>query len=214
MLPPLLQIDNCLVSTDIISECFCCDYAVCRGKCCIVGESGAPLDILPEKLCSAASDEVWDEVASLERDFPKYKDLLEEKGLEGIKAQGFVVTDRDGDKVTPLVDKGEECVFCHFENCPDSARCAEALDKRNCLCAIEMAGCSKPLSCSLYPIRTRRLASGLLALNLHRWDICAPAFAKGRKEGVRVYEFLRAPIQRAFGPEFWEALDQARKHLE
>jgi len=195
MLPPLLQINDCLISTDIISECFCCDYPVCRGACCIVGESGAPLDILPGQ----------DEAALMERDFTKYFDLLEEKGAEGILAQGFSVKDRDGDKVTPLVEKGEECVFCHFENSPEG---------RNCLCAIEMAGCTKPLSCSLYPIRTRRLASGLTALNLHRWDICAPAFSKGRHEGIRVYEFLRDPIERAFGKDFWEALDAARRHLE
>jgi len=196
MLPPLLQIDNYLISTDIISECFCCDYPVCRGVCCIVGESGAPMDILDGQ----------DEAISLEKDFQSYSQLLEEKGLKGIKAQGFVVTDRDGDKVTPLVEKGEECVFCHFEKNSDGSQ--------NCLCAVEMAGCTKPISCSLYPIRIRHLASGLTALNLHRWDICAPAFAKGRRDNIRVYEFLRGPIERAFGKDFWEALDAARKHLE
>lgn len=195
MLPPLLQIGDFLVSGDIISEYFCCDYSVCRGQCCIDGESGAPLDILPGQ----------DEAASLERDYPLYAHLLEKKGLDAVKARGFAAIDRDGDKVTVLVEKGEECALCHFENCAEG---------RNCLCAVEMAGCLKPLSCSLYPIRTRRLGSGMTALNLHRWEICACAFAKGRREGVRVYEFLRGPIERAFGKEFWEALDEARKHFE
>ena len=39
------------------------------------------------------------------------------------------------------------------------------------------------------------------------------AFAKGRKEGIRVYQFLREPIERYFGEEFWQALDQAAAHL-
>ena len=43
-------------------------------------------------------------------------------------------------------------------------------------------------------------------LNLHRWDICRCAFEKGRREGVRVYEFLRGPLISAFGTDFYEAL--------
>ena len=38
------------------------------------------------------------------------------------------------------------------------------------------------------------------------WDICSPAFEKGRREGVRVYEFLREPLTEAFGHEFYRAL--------
>ena len=40
----IIQIGDILVSEDVVSEYFACDYAVCRGACCIVGDSGAPLD--------------------------------------------------------------------------------------------------------------------------------------------------------------------------
>ena len=39
----IVEIGDVLVSEDVILEFFACDYPVCKGKCCIVGDSGAPL---------------------------------------------------------------------------------------------------------------------------------------------------------------------------
>ena len=64
-----------------------------------------------------------------------------------------------------------------------------------------------------YPIRVTKLTGGSLALNVHHWDICRPAFDKGRRENIRVYEFLRRPLEENFGEEFWSALDAAARHL-
>lgn len=76
-----------------------------------------------------------------------------------------------------------------------------------------MAGREKPVSCALYPIRITKMPGGGLALNLHRWDICRAAFEKGRREGVRAYEFLRGPLERRFGAEFYDALSAAAQHI-
>ena len=81
------------------------------------------------------------------------------------------------------------------------------------MCAIELAGCAKPVSCALYPIRITKMPGGGYALNLHRWKICSAAYEKGRREGTRVYRFLKKPLERRFGPEFYKALDAAAKHL-
>ena len=59
----------------------------------------------------------------------------------------------------------------------------------------------------------QKLSSGGIALNLHRWDICADAYEKGRREGVRVYQFLREPLVAAYGEEFYEALCEAAKMI-
>ena len=40
----IIQIDDCLISSEILTECFACDYGKCKGCCCIIGDSGAPLD--------------------------------------------------------------------------------------------------------------------------------------------------------------------------
>ena len=50
-MPSIIQIGDCLVSSEILTEYFACDYARCKGCCCIIGDSGAPLeDGEPEKI--------------------------------------------------------------------------------------------------------------------------------------------------------------------
>jgi hypothetical protein len=121
------------------------------------------------------------------------------EGRAAVEEKGFFEIDRAGDLVTPLVPGSEECAFCIFED-------------GNCLCSMErqfFAGKTsfrKPISCQLYPIRVVELGGGRLGLNLHRWDICRCAFEKGRREGIRVYEFLRDPLVSAFGEDFYDAL--------
>ena len=183
----IIQIGDVLVSEDVVYEYFACDYPVCKGACCIVGDSGAPLE--------------EEEIPGLERDYPSFSALMSEAGRSAAEASGFFAVDRDGDLVTPLVPGTEECAFCRFEG-------------DNCLCAIEKAGLAKPVSCALYPIRVKKFRGGGMALNLHRWDICRCAFERGRREGIRVYQFLRGPLIRRFGPDFYDALCAAAKHLQ
>lgn len=183
----IVQIGDILVSEDVISEYFACDYERCKGRCCIEGDSGAPLDEA--------------EIDGLERDYPQFCTLMSEGGKQAVLREGFFSVDRDGDLVTPLVEGSCECAYSHFT------------EDGSCLCAIECCKLRKPLSCSLYPIRVTPLTGGGKALNLHRWDICADAFAKGRREGIRVYQFLHKPLVQAFGQEFYEALCAAAEHI-
>lgn len=191
----IIQIGDILISEEVVLEYFSCDYGVCRGKCCIEGDSGAPLD--------------EDEPTLLERQYPSFSGFMTEPGRQSVKANGFFIIDRDGDMVTPLISSGAEvgttpseaCAFCHFG------------PQGECLCSIEKSGGTKPRSCSLYPIRVINFKGGGQGLNLHRWDICKCAFEKGRREGVRVYEFLRKPLTDIYGASFWDALDAAAKHL-
>lgn len=182
----IIQIGDVLVSEDVVCEFFACDYPVCKGACCIVGDSGAPLE--------------EDEVPALERDFHLFAPLIRPEGLAAAEESGFFAVDRDGDLVTPLVPGSEECAYCCFEG-------------DNCLCAIEKAGLPKPVSCALYPIRIKKFRGGGMALNLHRWDICKCAFERGKREGIRVYQFLREPLIRRFGSDFYDALSAAAQHL-
>ena len=181
----IVEIGDVLISEEVILEYFACDYPVCKGQCCIIGESGAPLK--------------EEELEPIEANYDVFSPLMRPEGRQAVEEKGFFEIDRDGDLVTPLVPGSEECAFCLFEN-------------GNCFCSMErqyFAGaCSfrKPISCQLYPIRVKELRAGRLGLNLHRWDICRCAFEKGRREGIRVYQFLKEPLVRAFGEEFYEAL--------
>ena len=182
----IIQIGDVLVSEDVVCEFFACDYPVCRGACCIVGDSGAPLE--------------EDEIPALERDFHLFSPFIREEGRAAAETSGYFAVDREGDLVTPLVPGSEECAYCCFEG-------------DNCLCGIEKAGLTKPISCALYPIRIKKFRGGGMALNLHRWDICKCAFERGRREGIRVYQFLKEPLIRRFGSEFYEALSAAAEHV-
>ena len=181
----IFEIGDILVSEEVITEFFCCDYAACKGQCCISGEYGAPLD--------------EDELQSLEDGYDSFGKHMTAAGHEAIREKGFFELDIEGELVTSVVPEGD-CAYAF----KDSAG--------NCLCAIEKCflegGCAmrKPRSCRLYPIRVTKLRSGGLALNFHKWDICRCAFEKGEKEGIHVYEFLREPLSEMFGTEFYEAL--------
>lgn len=189
----IIQIGDILVSEDVVTEYFSCDYAKCKGCCCIIGDSGAPLDET--------------ELDELEKHYPVYSELMRPEGRAQVDKDGFFIIDRDGDIVTPVVDGSEECAYTTFD------------DDGNCFCSIERCffkgTCSfrKPISCWLYPIRVTKLTGGGLALNLHRWAICSDAYEKGKREGTRVYEFLREPLVAAFGEEFYSALSEAAKRL-
>lgn len=187
----LIEIGDILVSEEVVTEFFACDYAKCRGCCCIIGEAGAPLK--------------EEELEQLEAAYPVYSPLMRSEGRRTIEEIGFFEVDRDGDLVTPVVPGSEECAYCHFD------------EAGNCFCAIERQFCRgllrwrKPVSCSLYPIRVVELGGGRKGLNLHRWAICADAYEKGRREGIRVYEFLRGPLTETFGEEFYSALSAAAR---
>lgn len=189
----IIEIGKCLVSEDVIFEFFSCDYDICKGKCCIAGEYGAPL--------------LEEELDKLEGEYDKFSGLMSQRGRDAVDKKGFFEIDIENDLVTPVVPGTEECAFTHFDGAG------------NCLCAIEKCffsgKCSfrKPISCRLYPIRVTQLTGGGLALNVHHWDICREAFEKGKREGIRVYQFLREPLEEYFGKEFYEALDAAAKAL-
>ena len=92
----MIEIDGKIVSTDLLTEHFCCDIAACKGQCCIDGDSGAPLDI--------------EEVDILEQEYENYKPYMTPEGIAAVEQQGFMVVDADGDYTTPLVN-GCECAY-------------------------------------------------------------------------------------------------------
>ena len=185
----IVQIGRVLVSEEVVTDYFCCDYASCKGRCCIEGDCGAPLE--------------EEEAEKLERCYGAFSPYMSGQGRDAVAQKGFFEIDFEGDMVTPVVPAGGECAYSSIDG------------EGNCLCSIEKCflenGCSfrKPQSCSLYPIRISNLTGGGIALNMHHWDICKDAVTKGRKEGVRAYAFLREPLIRYFGKEFYDALEAA-----
>lgn len=188
----MIEIDDKIISTDILTEEFCCPLEECKGECCVEGNAGAPLEI--------------EEVDILEEEYENYKPYMTPEGIEVIERGGFMYVDEDGDYCTPLVNDAE---------CAYSCREGDVT-----LCAIEKAyrdgktTFMKPISCHLYPIRVKRFSNGSYGLNLHRWDICRCAFVCGKKSGVKLYRALKQPIERCFGEEFYAQLCEAAEMIE
>ena len=185
----MLQIQHTLVSLDLIEKFFVCDLDSCLGACCIEGDAGAPLAEGEAERIADVKEEV--------------KPYMLPRAIEEINREGASYTDPDGDLVTQIVD-GRDCVYTCYA--PGG----------KCLCALEKAFREgkipdvKPISCRLYPVRLREY-DGFTAVNFHKWKICRPAEALGRKLGIRAYEFLKEPLVRRFGKEWYDELDLTAK---
>ena len=180
----IIQIDNVLVSAEILTESFCCDLSKCKGICCIEGDAGAPI--------------TFEELALLEDNLEAIKKDLSIEAQLVIASQGVAYTDKDGDLVTSIVN-GKDCVFTCY-------------DGDNCLCALEKAYRAgktrfiKPISCALYPIREKKFGNGMTGLNYNRWTVCKDAVVKGKELGMPVYRFLEEPLVRRFGRAWYDEL--------
>lgn len=198
----ILEIQNILVSSDILTEEFCCDLSKCKGKCCIEGDAGAPVTLDEIMALEGCLDTVWQDLSA--------------SAQSVIDKQGVAYTDQEGDLVTSIVN-GKDCVFC----CYDDIEVDGEKIHNCCLCAIERAerqgrltsspqggieGGFKPISCSLYPIRAKQFRNGSIGLNYHRWEVCKDAVRKGRELHIPVYKFLRGPLVRRFGQEWYDEL--------
>lgn len=187
----MVQIDDKLISLDIFEKRFVCNLGVCKGECCVEGESGAPLED--------------HETVILEELLPQLRPFLSKKALKEIDKHGAWVVDADGDKVTPILG-GKECVYTYFD------------DQGICKCAIEKihsegkTDFKKPISCHLYPIRITKYPT-YEALNYHTWPICHPARELGGNLGVPIYKFLKEPIQRRYGTAFYDEMVDVEKTL-
>ena len=182
----MIEVGSVLVHEDVVKENFVCNLNKCKGACCLEGDSGAPLD--------------HDELHILDEIYPKVKPFMTEKGIKTIEENGTYVTDFEGDYTTPCVDTNKECAYVIWEN---------GITK----CAIEKAYESgvidwkKPISCHLYPIRITKYPE-FDVLNYDRWSICSPACTFGNELKVHVHEFLKGPLIRKYGQDWYKELEQ------
>jgi hypothetical protein len=183
-LPPILDVGGILISSDILTERFCCDYEKCKGICCVEGDAGAPVTLDEIAGIEDALDTVWRDLSA--------------QAQSVIDRQGVAYTDQEGDLVTSIV-RGKDCVFTCY-------------DGDSCLCALEKAfragktSFCKPVSCALYPIRVKEFGNGVVGLNYNRWKICEDAIKKGQALDLPLYRFLKEPLIRRFGEAWYQEL--------
>ncbi|OWY25989.1 DUF3109 domain-containing protein [Sphingobacteriales bacterium UPWRP_1] len=189
----MLIIDNTIISNEVIEEQFVCNLTACKGACCVEGDTGAILEA--------------EELSILDQIYPLVAPYLTPEGRAAIEQQGRYVYDPEIGHTTTLIN-GAACAYVIFD------------DMGIAKCGIQKAfeegvvDFPKPISCHLYPIRTKRFNSQYEAVNYERWNICKPACRLGKQLKVPVYAFLKEPLIRKYGLAFYQQLEAAALHLK
>ena len=181
----MIVLQNTVISDDVRDKFFVCNLEKCKGACCVEGDLGAPLE--------------EEELQILQDNYEHIKPYLSRNGREAIEEQGLYIKDWEGDFSTPTI-KDRECAYAIYD---------ESLTLK---CAIEQAylegkiSWKKPISCHLYPIRISKY-DGFEALNYDKWGICSAACSFGEELGVPVYKFLKEPLVRKYGENWYKELE-------
>lgn len=186
----MLLIQNTIVSLEIIEKEFCCDLETCKGCCCIEGDAGAPL-----------TQEEDQKIRSI---MPLLLPDMTKEARAAVEQGDISYLDPEGELVTQIVN-GKDCVFSRVDH------------NGWCYCLIEKAynagriDFKKPISCHLYPIRVKEFsahgqAEAMSALEYHRWDVCHCARQLGKKLHLPIYQFLKEPLIRRFGEDWYKEL--------
>lgn len=189
----MIAIDDILISDQVVEEHFVCDLNKCKGGCCVDGDAGAPLEN--------------EELKEIQKAYELVLPYLTEEGKNAIEQQGKYTYDPEFGWVTPTISNG----MCAYG----------MVDKKGIVkCGIEQAyndgkiTWKKPISCHLFPIRIKKTKKGDLVNYEPREDLCSAACTLGKKLKVPVYEFLREPIIRKYGQDFFDALSATALHFE
>ncbi|MFT4094173.1 MAG: DUF3109 family protein [Niabella sp.] len=188
----MIIIDNKIISDDVVEAQFVCDLTKCKGGCCEEGDAGAPL--------------TKEELAEVNDNYEAIKPYMAKEAIKEVDKNGKYHYDEEFGWVTPtLASDNEICVYAYREK--------NGLIK----CAFEQAynagkiKWKKPISCHLYPIIAYPGKHGNYErLNYEpRKKLCSPACKLGEQLKVPVYQFLKEPLVRKYGQEFYEVLEQA-----
>ena len=185
----MFLIQNTLVSLDVLEKEFCCDLDTCRGCCCIEGDAGCPV-----------TDE---EVKIIEQILPELLPHMTPEARAVVEQQGLSYLDPSGEQVLSIVN-GKDCIFARTDH---QGWCYCLIEKlQNQKSKIANHKFPKPISCALYPIRLTKVGE-YTGVEYHRWDICHCARVLGKKKHIPLYQFLKEPLIRRFGQEWYDELE-------
>jgi len=177
----VILIQDTIVSLEILEKEFCCDIDNCKGCCCIEGDAGAP--VAPE------------EEQIITRLLPELLPQMTKEARDVVAQQGIAYNDPSGERVLSIVND-KDCIFARTDH------------SGWCYCLIERLhneAFKKPVSCHLYPIRLTKVGN-LTGLEYHRWDICHSSRQLGHKLHMPLYKFLKEPLVRRFGQDWYDEL--------
>ena len=96
-LPPIIQVGDVLLSSEILTEKFCCDLSVCKGECCVEGDAGAPVTMEEIAEIEECVDTVWEDLSA--------------SAQAVIDKQGVAYTDKEGVPILNVAIIGKHAVL-------------------------------------------------------------------------------------------------------
>jgi len=184
----MFKVNNVILAEDIATAKFACNLPKCKGACCVVGDAGAPVSS--------------EEIPVLRKAYRLLKDELRPGACEVVENEGLIQGNNKKGYELACTD-GKECVFVTYT------------DDGIAHCAIQEAflegrmNWEKPLSCHLFPIRLKRIAGMEYASFEYVDRLCSAACEKGEREGIYLSEFLKKPLIRRYGEEWFEGFKEA-----
>ena len=134
----MIEIDDKIVSTDLLRECFACDLGPVKASAAWKATRGHR----SKRTKSIRS----------KRNIPTISSYMTPEGIRAVEAQGFMVVDEDGDYTTPLVDDAE-CAYASYGRGDHLLRHRKGVPGGK-------TTFRKPISCHLYPIRLMNFSNG------------------------------------------------------
>ncbi|MEX1062759.1 MAG: DUF3109 family protein [Balneolaceae bacterium] len=193
----MFRVGDTIISEDIATAKFACDVTRCKGACCVVGDSGAPVS--------------KEEIPVLKKAYRELRGDLSDKAQELVDREGLIDGDSKNGFQIKCVDN-RECVFVDH----DEQGVAE--------CTIQRAykqnrfGWEKPVSCHLYPVRLKKIAGFEYANFEYIPELCSAGCDNGSEQGIYLSRFLEKALSRRYGDvwykEFKEMCKELRKKKE
>jgi len=191
----MISINNVLISDQVVEEQFVCDLNKCKGGCCVDGDAGAPLE--------------KSELKELNEAYEKVLPYLSKESKDELEKQGKYVYDKEFGWVTPTINSSI-CVY-GITDATGIVKCGleQAFNDGN-------TTWKKPISCHLYPIRTKKSRDGKTDLVNYepREELCKAGCALGKKLRVPTYVFLKDALIRKFGEDFYDTLSATAEHMK
>lgn len=188
----MFQVQNTIISSDVATVRFACDLNACKGACCVIGEAGAPVE--------------RHEMPVISRAFAKLKSGMRKEAVEVVWDEGLVKEHANG-LIELNCTHGEACVFVNYT------------ETGIAICEIQKAymngdfAWEKPISCHLFPIRIQRIGQYDYLNYQYIPSLCESACKKGEKEGIYLADFLKKPLIRKYGEEWYDEFRAACREV-
>ncbi len=188
----MFRVQDVILSEDIATAKFACDVTRCKGACCVVGDSGAPVD--------------KEEIPAIRKAYNLLADELRPEAVEAVKKLGLIRKNSTDSLEITCVDE-KECVFVIYS------------DDGVATCAIQKAfyegktNWEKPVSCHLFPVRLKRIAGMDFANFEYVPSLCSAGCENGNKKGIYLAEFLKNALTRRYGAEWYEEFENSCREV-